>query len=141
MRYYSSMEKDLNDLIQKSVEHGFLQFYDRLETFFRRLTDKTQDVEKRFESMPITMDNIRIFVFVFLGAHCFNCVVFLCEHLIFHRKKIVRAFIAASHQCEKGTLSCWRKILMKLRAMRRAAGNVKLPAKYRALKIQNIGRK
>lgn len=88
---YYPIDEEFNDLIQKSVEHSFVQFFNRLEVFIERLTEKSSYEGPQW----ITMDNIWIYVYFLLGAHYFSSVVFLCEILLFHHKKIFRTFIRA----------------------------------------------
>lgn len=90
MPKYSPMEQEPNILIQRCVEHGFLRFYNSLELFYKQLTRKVADRDLQYQSTAITMDNIWIYVYIFTAANCFNFFVFLCDILVFHRKKIFR---------------------------------------------------
>lgn len=137
---YSPIERELNDLIQKSVEHGFVNFYDRLEVFFRQLTDKSSNGEPQFQSEEISMENIWIYVKVCFVMHCFNCMVFMCELLIFHRKKIFRALLRLYHGCRKVIASWWTELVSTARAIKRATTNVKCRERMRAIRNQKIQR-
>lgn len=116
---YSPIANELNALIQRAVEHGFLQFYDRLELFFKRISDKSSHEDQTFSSQMITLENIWIYVYFFLLANCFNSGVFLCEILIFHRKKILRTLTETFQRCRIAIAACWRAIFSNARKMYR----------------------
>lgn len=129
MEKYSPITKALNKLIQRSVEHGFVQFYERLETFYKQLKSET---DEQFVSQAITMDNIWIYVYIFVGANGFSCVVFLCENLYFHRKKLLNAINVMLSgigvvflECRKPIGSGWRILLSSSRSAIRAARNMR----------------
>lgn len=117
---YSSISSELNEIIQRCVEHGFLQFYDRLESFFIRLKHKPSDEDQQLQSQNITMENIWIYAYIFLWANCFNTVVFLCEIVFFHRVKIWRVLCDLFYTCYNAIVSCWRKVLTYSRALLRS---------------------
>lgn len=117
---YSPIVDELNELIQRGVEHGFLQFFDRLETSFNRMTNYSMQEDQNLQSQMISMENIWIYVYFFLLANCFNFVVFLCEHLVFHRKKIYRTLSAAFRIFRNAIAFCWMQFLTNLRALIRS---------------------
>lgn len=111
---YSPIERELNDLIQRNVEHGFVQFYNRHELFIGKLTQKLSQEHERFQSQAITMDNIWIYVHIFAVANCFSFTIFLCEIIIFHRREIWRAVVEAYHTCCYWFGSWWRQLITKI---------------------------
>lgn len=97
------------------MEHGFVQFYERMESFFRQITDNRFDDDRQMHSDSITMDNIWIYIQIFLAANCFNSVVFLGEILIFHRKIIRGTVCHAFRVLCNGVAARWRKTVINLR--------------------------
>lgn len=114
---HPQMHEELNKLIQRGVEHGFVQFYDRMETFIRQLTLKSSSDDQQLQSGAITMDNIWIYVSMYAAANCFGGFVFLCEIVTFHRKKIWRTVTRAFTECRRIIAVYWQKLLTKARAM------------------------
>lgn len=92
------MMDKLNELIQRSVEHGIFRFFTEMEAFLTKLTLRTTlgllNDGQQLQSESITMDNIWIYAHIFIAANCFSSAVFLGEILIFLRKKILRALRA-----------------------------------------------
>lgn len=115
---YSPMVNELNELIQRSVEHGFIRFYERMESFFKQLADRSSHEDLQMQSLAITMDNIWIYLYIFAAANCFSCAVFLCEILIFHRERGQRAIGEEITACREVIVFCWRKLLTCLRMLR-----------------------
>lgn len=111
---YSSALPQINDLVQKSLEYGFIRFYDRMESFFRELNHKPSMENQQLQSEAIVMNNIWIYVEIFLAASCFNIAVFACEILIFNRKKILSPLIQAMGACQKVIKSFWSHLLTKI---------------------------
>lgn len=115
---YSPISNELNALIHKCC--GLLQIYDRLESFFNRLSDKSSYEDQTFQSQMITLENIWIYVYFFLLANCFNSGVFLCEILIFHRKELLRTLTVAFQRCRIANAACWRAVFGNMCKMLRS---------------------
>lgn len=97
------------------MEHGFIQFYERMESFYRQMTDRQSNDDRQLHSDSITMDNIWIYIIIFVAANCFNSVVFLGEIVIFHRETIRRAVRRAFRVFCNGVAARWRKFVINLR--------------------------
>lgn len=81
---YAAEWNKLNTIIQRSVEHGFWQFYNRIELLFNDLSyPSSSNRKQRFKGQAITMDNIWIYLYMFVGGHCLAALVFLGENLVF----------------------------------------------------------
>lgn len=63
------------------------------------------------------MENIWIYVYIFVGANCFSCGVFFCEIIIFHRVKILGAISEAFHVCRRLVALYWRKFWANFKAL------------------------
>lgn len=107
------MDDLLNTLIQRSVEHGFIEFFDRMESFFRKLSLTSSEKDERSQSAAITMENFWIFVYIFAAFNSFGAFIFLCEIIVFHWRTIIRAFNA---RC-RATAFYWRKLIAYVRIM------------------------
>lgn len=82
------MEHTLNKLIQRGVEHGLIQFFDRMESSSKRRIIRPDQDDRRFQSAAITMDNIWIYIYIFAAGNCVGGFVFLGELAVFHRSKV-----------------------------------------------------
>lgn len=112
------MIDDINVLIQRYVEHGFKKFYDDLEVFYRKLDGvKDHDKNQQFQSRAITMDNIWIYVYIFVGANCMNFLIFFAEILYFHREKIIRVIQRRYVKYRAYIRRQWRNIRNKIATM------------------------
>lgn len=114
---YSPIENELNTLIQRSVEHGFWQFYNRLESFYKQLTDTSSYENQQFQTEAITMENIWIYFYIFVYANCFNCGVLICEIIVFHRFRILRTMSEAFRVYRRVVTLCWREFGMNFNAL------------------------
>lgn len=102
---------------------AFLQFYEHLEPFYKLLIRDSSRGTQQFEPHTINMETIWIYVYIFVGATCFNCLVFLCENLFFRRKKVLNAVEYAikvvSSGCRKAIAFGWmydaRMLILQLR--------------------------
>lgn len=91
----SRLHDPLNVLIQRSVEHGLYQFYKNMETFLIEMKMKIQQRHADGEQQDvesITMDQIWLYVWIFLLANAFSTFVFIGENMFYHRK-IVATFL------------------------------------------------
>lgn len=89
-RYAAEAEK-MNELIQRSVEHGIYQFYMRMEAFLLELKKPFYGTEP-YGVTIITMDHMWMYLCGYMVANCFCVIVFICELLYFHQKKIANFF-------------------------------------------------
>lgn len=115
---YAPMASELNELVQRSVEHGFTRFYDRLEAFYAQLFDKSSRGNEPMESQAITMDNVWIYVYFSVGAYCFSTFLFLGELMVFHRQKVLRVFGEMFLACRRLIVSIWRRLVKSLNVFR-----------------------
>lgn len=113
---YSSILPNIDSLIRKSLEHGFDRFFDRFESFSRELHDRSTtssfSEDQRFQSQAIAMENIWIYVCIFLASNCTNIVIFLCEILLFYRKKILGVSSQSVQRMQK-KLSAYLHVIIR----------------------------
>lgn len=114
MTSYLPIARELEVLIQQSIEHGFTTFYQRMETFYNSLTRKSPNID---QSLPIEMENIKIYIHIFAGAQCLNIAVFLGEIAVSHRKKIAKLIADAISFCRKEIGISWRRAVLILRSL------------------------
>lgn len=118
---YSPILHKIDDLFRKSLEHGFIRFYDRFASFSTELRDKSSlsFKDQQLQSQAITVENIWVYVYIFLGANCINTVIFLCEIFIFYRKRILSAFFQGVEKTRRVAISCCKYFSTKIRVFLR----------------------
>lgn len=117
---YALVAEKLDVLLQRMVEHGFMRFYERLETFFHPLTQGPTDENHQFQFEAITMQNIWIYVYIFAAANCFSCLVFLGEIVVFHRRKIYKRIRGIFVDIRNALAFYWRNLKGLLSQCRQA---------------------
>lgn len=108
-RYNLQLLEDMQRIVTRAVEHGFVDFFNRMDLYCKKATSYLSQEDQQFQSAAIKMDNIWVYIYMYAVLNGLSAFIFLCEIVAFYRNKIWRDISRRFNACRRWIAVYWRK--------------------------------